>query len=45
MADDAPLLRRPLGRFKAIDRAPTVRQAAQLFTRLGVSQSSPKGTS
>jgi rhamnose transport system ATP-binding protein len=44
MADNAPLARRPLGRFKTVDRAAMVRQTAQPFTRLGVSQPYPKGT-
>jgi hypothetical protein len=45
MTDGSPLLRGrtsrwaawPLGRFNTIDRAATVRQAAQLRVRLGVS--------
>lgn len=37
VAENIAMGRQPLGRFKTIDRAAVVRQAAQLFTRLGVS--------
>lgn len=37
VAENIAMGRQPLGRFKTIDRAAMVRQAAQLFTRLGVS--------
>ncbi|TDW18400.1 sugar ABC transporter ATP-binding protein [Kribbella kalugense] len=37
VAENIGMGRQPLGRFKTIDRAAMVRQAGQLFTRLGVS--------
>ncbi|TCO19052.1 ABC transporter family protein [Kribbella steppae] len=37
VAENIAMGRQPLGRFKTIDRAAMVRQAAQLFARLGVS--------
>jgi rhamnose transport system ATP-binding protein len=37
VAEDVAPGRRPLGRFKTIDRAAMIRQAVQLSTRLGVS--------
>ncbi|MEV0289903.1 hypothetical protein AB0H36_37725 [Kribbella sp. NPDC050820] len=37
VAENIAMGRQPLGRFKTIDRAAMVHQAAQLFTRLGVS--------
>ena len=43
VAENIAMGRQPLGRFKTIDRAAMVRQAAQLFTRLGVSIDSVAG--
>ncbi|WP_433013491.1 sugar ABC transporter ATP-binding protein [Kribbella sp. CA-294648] len=37
VAENIAMGRQPLGRFKTIDRAAMIRQAEQLFTRLGVS--------